>query len=43
MQGLRDTLIHGHDTVDSAKVWRPADRDVPGILRWLETRLPKAE
>ena len=39
--GMRDHLIHGYDVVDWEEVWRTATRDVPDLLRRLETFLPR--
>lgn len=39
--GMRDHLIHGYDMVDWDEVWRTATRDVPELLKKLETFLPR--
>lgn len=40
--GMRDTLIHEYNEVDLNEVWRTAQRDVPDLLRHVES-LPPAE
>lgn len=40
--GMRDTLIHEYNEVDLNEVWRTAQRDVPDLLRYVES-LPPAE
>jgi uncharacterized protein with HEPN domain len=41
--GMRDTLIHEYNEVDLNEVWRTAQRDVPDLLRYVETLLPADE
>jgi len=41
--GMRDTLIHEYNEVDLSEVWRTAQRDVPDLLRHVETLLPADE
>lgn len=37
--GMRDRLIHGYDIVDIDQVWITATRDVPDLLRQIQTLL----
>lgn len=41
--GMRDRLIHEYNAVDLSEVWSTAQRDVPDLLRHVETLLPADE
>ena len=41
MAGMRDKLIHAYDAVDLEEVWRTVERDIPGLLRFVEPLLPE--
>lgn len=41
--GMRDRLIHEYNEVDLNEVWRTAQRDVPDLLRHVDTLLPADE
>lgn len=38
--GLRNVIAHQYDEVDDAEIWRLANREIPGLLQWLESVLP---
>ena len=40
MTGMRDTLIHGYDTVNLIEMWLTATEDVPRLLTILESVRP---
>jgi len=39
--GLRDILIHCYDTVDIETVWEIINRDLPPLIAFLESVVPK--
>ncbi len=41
--GMRDHLIYGYDVVDWEEVWNTVTRDVPDLLKKLESLPPKSE
>ncbi len=39
--GMRDRLIHEYNAVDLNEVWRTVQRDVPDLLRYVESIPPE--
>ncbi len=39
--GMRDRVIHEYNAVDLNEVWRTVQRDVPDLLRYVESILPE--
>jgi uncharacterized protein with HEPN domain len=38
---MRDNLIHRYDNIDLDEVWKTADEDIPTLLAFLKSLLPK--
>ena len=41
--GMQDNLIHDYLDVDLNQVWDAIEQDVPALLQYIETLLPKEE
>ena len=41
--GMRDNLIHDYLDVDLNQIWDAIEQDVPALLQYIETLLPKEE
>lgn len=41
--GMRDSIIHGYDTVNLQRVWDAIVLDVPDLLQYIEPFVPREE
>lgn len=37
---MRNFISHGYDAVEPALLWDTAERDVPGLILWIDATLP---
>ena len=43
MIGMRNMLIHEYDDVDLEILWDTLQRDIPGLIEWIEPLMPQDE